>query len=111
MTWNEIKAAFRQIVGNYDGQLLETSDEIHYKAKNEIASYYDNGKVCRKAKVVCDVYAFNRSYGIILGAHEKTYEILGGQSGHEFDEEQLTYLLERYCFKRRTKKQMSIFDL
>lgn len=111
MTFDEVKAIFKRVTRDYEGQLIEYADELHYRAKNEICDYYTNGKVAAKAKVECDVYVQDKSFGIILGAEERTFSILGGQSSHRFSEGELVFLLDKYCFKKKTAVQMSLFDM
>lgn len=111
MTFDEVKAIFKRVTQDYEGQLIEYADELHYKAKNEICDYYANGKLATKAKVECDVYVQDKSFGIILGAEERTFCILGGQSSHSFSEGELVFLLDKYCFKKKTAVQMSLFDM
>ncbi len=111
MTFDEVKAIFKRVTQDYEGQLVEYANELHFKANNELCDYYTNGKVATKKKVECEVYVQDRSYGIILGAEEKSHCILGGQSGHRFDDGLLVHLLERYGFKKKTEVQMSLFDM
>lgn len=111
MTWDEAKSIFKRVTQDYEGKLIEYSDELHFKANNELCDYYTNGKVATKKKVECEVYLQDKSYGIILGAEEKTYSIIGGQSTHRVEEGHLGHLLERYGFSKRTAVQMSLFDM
>jgi len=101
---------FRKVAEEYEGSITETEGKIEVQSKNEIASYYQNGRVCKKATVLCSVYIWRDSIGRwYLGAEENTFAILGGCSGYTFTTQKMRELLMRYKFKK--KKGYTLFDL
>lgn len=111
-TFEKVKKQFRKIAQNYEGEITEYPQSLSITARNNIASYYASGKVCKSGNVECTVYVQQLApIGIVLGGFENTHEILGGFSMPGFAEESLLGALEHYCFKKRNAVQMSIFDL
>lgn len=102
---------FRRIAEEYKGSIAETEDKVMIQSKNEIASYYQGGGVCKKDTVLCIVYIWQDSGGRwSLGAEEKTFAILGGCSGFVFTEQMMRELLMRYNFQKK-EKEYTLFDL
>ena len=103
---------FKKIVSEYEGKLTEEKGRLTFKARNKVASYYQDGTVHTEKVVECRLRIHpmeNEESGkwYSLNGEEETHSILGG-FGTTFSEKSLRYNLERYNFKPKLG-QLSLF--
>lgn len=106
---------FKRICGEYEGKFTEEENRITFTARNKIASHYQDGSVHTEKVVVCNLHLKmyeNEEKGqwFCLSGEEESYSIIGGFST-TFKEESLRHNLGRYGFKKKTKEQITLFDL
>lgn len=102
---------FKRIASDYVGMITEENERAYITNKNEICNYYQNGEVATKKVVPCKVgirliHLYDGNTRWLLEFEEQTFSILGCGS-HDFTEQGLIQVLERYNFKQ---KELSIFD-
>ena len=105
---------FKRICDEYEGKLIEEENKLSFIANNKIASYYQDGSIHTEKVVECRLRLRSHccsdgSERLLFDGEEETYSIKGG-FGSSFSEDALRYNLEYYGFKRKSNRQLSLFD-